>query len=228
MDTDQRDATGPAPADDAGTLGRRALLGVSAGVLGIAALAGRSAAGPLNPPAGPIGPTGRTLLEIEPRRAVQSLPGDASNMFVISQSGNYYLTADIVRLPGKTAMLVTADHVTIDLNGYALIGNRTGGGIESGIEIFGSHKGVRVHNGTIRGWPFYGVIGFGERCRFENLLIENNGAGGLEISATHTLVHRCIVQNDAEISIGGGHASIISECVVMGGNRGIMSGEASI
>ncbi|HZW07684.1 MAG TPA: right-handed parallel beta-helix repeat-containing protein [Phycisphaerales bacterium] len=228
MDTNHQGAPGSASDQDADVLGRRALLGVSAGVLGIAALAARSGAGPLNPPAGPLGPTGRTLLEIEPRTPVQSLPGNASNTHVIGQSGNYYLTGDIVRVPGKTAILITADHVTIDLNGYSLIGNRTGGGIESGIEVFGSHKGVHVRNGTIRGWPFYGVIGYGERCRFEDLRIENNGAGGLEMSMTHSLVHRCIVHNDAEISIGAGHGSLVSECVVFGGNRGIMTGEASI
>jgi hypothetical protein len=214
--------------DTDGSVDRRALLGLSAGLIGVAALAGRSRAGPLAPPAGPVGSTGRTLLEIEPRTAVQSLPGNVSNMFVISQSGNYFLTGNIVRVPGKTAILITADYVTLDLCGFSLIGNRTGGGVESGIEISGSHKGVHVHNGAIRGWPFYGVIGFGDRCRFENLFIENNGAGGLEMSMTNSLVHRCIVQNDAEISIGAGYGAVVTECVVVGGNRGIMTGEASI
>lgn len=209
---------------------RRALLGLSAGLLGVAALSRGAQAGPLNPPAGPIGSTGRTLLEIEPRIAVNTLPGNASNMHVISQSGNYYLTGDITRTAtGKSGIYINADHVTLDLNGFAIVGNRASfGGIDSGIEINGSHTGVTIRNGVVRDWPFYGLIGYGLRNRFEDLRVENNGGGGLEVFAPFSLVHRCIVQNVPELSICAGHGAVITECVVMGGNRGITTGEGSI
>ncbi|MFT3683742.1 MAG: hypothetical protein QM783_02250 [Phycisphaerales bacterium] len=212
-----------------GSVDRRALLGISAGLIGVAALAHKATAGPLSPPAGPIGSTGRTLAEIEPRTPVHSLSGDTANVHVITQSGNYCLTSDIIRTAGKTAIRIAADFVTLDLNGFSMIGNRgSSGGIESAIEISSSRTGVVVRNGTVRGWPFYGLIGYGQRCRFENLLIDDNHAGGLEVFAPFSLVHRCIVQNSAELSIGAGHGAVITECVVFGGNVGITTGEASV
>jgi len=214
--------------DDA--FARRALLGVSAGLLGAAALSRRTQAGPLAPPPGPIGGTGRTLAEIEPRTPVQSLPGNAVAMHVISQSGTYYLAGDVVRsASGRGGIYINADHVTLDLCGFALVGNRgLFGGIDSGIEINGSRTGVTVRNGVVRDWPFYGLIGYGLRNRFEDLRIDNSAAGGLEVFAPFSLVHRCIVQNVAELSISAGHGAVITECVVSGGNRGITTGEGSL
>jgi len=73
-------------------------------------------------PSGPPGPTMKTLGEVEPRKAVQSLPGDANSLYVISQPGSYYLTGNIVGEPNKCGIALTANNVTVDLMGFGLIG----------------------------------------------------------------------------------------------------------
>ncbi|HZW06443.1 MAG TPA: hypothetical protein VFF65_04910, partial [Phycisphaerales bacterium] len=80
-------------------LDRRFLLGGLTGLAGIAALSavGRNAAaGPIDPPAGPVAPTGRTLAEVEPRTPIGPVttPGDADAVFKITQPGSYYLAGN--------------------------------------------------------------------------------------------------------------------------------------
>ncbi len=78
-------------------------------------------AGKLEPSA-PPGPTMKTLNEVEPRMAVQSLSGDANSLYVISQPGSYYLTGNITGEPNKCGIMIAANNVTLDLMGFSLIG----------------------------------------------------------------------------------------------------------
>ncbi|MCC6970990.1 MAG: hypothetical protein IT434_12295 [Phycisphaerales bacterium] len=63
-----------------------------------AMISSRVTAGPLDPPAGAVSSTYKTLAEVEPRIAINATntPGDGANKYVISLPGSYYLTADIV------------------------------------------------------------------------------------------------------------------------------------
>src|SRR5437868_1893082 len=56
-----------------------------------------SVAGPLNPPAGPVAPSYKTLTEVEPRIAVNATntPGNSAYSYRITQQGSYYLTGDV-------------------------------------------------------------------------------------------------------------------------------------
>lgn len=81
-------------------------------------------AGDLNPPAGPVAPTMKTLVEVEPRTAVNSAntPGDADSVYKITTPGSYYLTDSITGVSGKHGIKIETDDVTLDLMGFALIG----------------------------------------------------------------------------------------------------------
>lgn len=63
-----------------------------------APLAGRLLGGDLNPPPGPIMPTMKTLVEVEPRTAINSLP------FNVTAPGSYYLTGDLTAPADTTAI----------------------------------------------------------------------------------------------------------------------------
>lgn len=113
------------------TADRRALL---AGLGGLAAgvfLAGSRGAhaGPLDPPAGPVGSTGLTLDDLaarasraggiaEPRRP---LPDPSGNVIIV-ESGSYYLT----RNTDAAGLTIGAADVTLDLCGHTLAGSPGG------------------------------------------------------------------------------------------------------
>src|SRR6266851_1180042 len=68
--------------------------------------------GNLTPPAAPA-PTMKSLAQIEPRTPISSAP------YSISSPGSYYLTSNLSVTNGD-AITITANQVTLDLNGFTL------------------------------------------------------------------------------------------------------------
>src|SRR5438093_7800183 len=96
----------------------------SLSALALIAAAGVLYGGPLDPPAGPVTSTYKTLTEVEPRTAVNAVntPGDFNSLFKISQPGSYYLTGNITGVASKHGIEIVASGVTLDLNGFDLLG----------------------------------------------------------------------------------------------------------
>jgi hypothetical protein len=84
--------------------------------------------------------------ETEPRIPISSLP------FTIDTPGSYYLTGDLTST--GHGIIVEADHVTIDLNGFSLIGSDSG--IYSGIYMV-ERSNVEIRNGTVTGFKGGGI-----------------------------------------------------------------------
>lgn len=137
-------------------LERRTLLGVA----GIGALAAIAKAGPLSPPPGAVSSTAKPLGEVEPRTAVNAAntPGDAGSAFNITQPGSYYLAANIT-VTTDSGITITADNVTLDLNGFA-ISSSASGGSGTAVAISGVRTGISIRNGHIRGATTYGAEAF--------------------------------------------------------------------
>ena len=117
---------------------RRTTLTISA--LTLIASAGLLTAGPLNPPAGPVTPTYKTLNEVEARRPISTLP------FTITQPGSYYLTGKITGVSGKKGISVLANNVSIDLCGFSMDGGGVG---DDAIYIDFGYSSLSVRNGII-------------------------------------------------------------------------------
>ncbi len=117
--------------------------------LPVFALAAAIIAGPLDPPAGPVTSTYKTLTEVEPRIAINATntPGDADSVYRIIQPGSYYLTANVTGAPAKKCIEIAVDDVTIDLNGMTITGDATSTG---GIYAEGVRNNLIVRNGSIR------------------------------------------------------------------------------
>jgi hypothetical protein len=160
------------------------IAGVVFGVVGLGALVTALALGPLNPPSGAVGSTGRTLDEIfsavqsagDKRTPITTLP------FTISASGSYYLATSPGSYGAGVGITVNASNVTIDLNGNTLTGGGNGTpGTASAIFVSqgaGStqRSGIIVRNGVIRDWNGYGVDAqFADACRFEDLQVISCG-----------------------------------------------------
>lgn len=169
-----------------------------------------ASAGPLTPPAGPVQSTFKTLAEVEPRIAIGPIttPGDADatpSLYKITQPGSYILTADVTVTGDRHGIEIASHDVTIDLNGFTIRGanvaNRAGI-----IENLHQMRSVEVRNGAIRDFALAGVHFHesddwsGPRVgRIERLRVSNCGVG-----------------------IGAGRESIVADCVITGGQTGIV------
>ncbi|HEV2435380.1 MAG TPA: right-handed parallel beta-helix repeat-containing protein [Verrucomicrobiae bacterium] len=178
------------------------------------------AQGALTPP-GPPAPLMKTLDQVEPRTPVDVVhtPAGGFGEFAITNPGSYYLTANVPGVSGKDGIEVMTNHVTIDLNGFTLLG----GGVGSiGINIDAGANDVTVRNGTISGWGD-GVVSSAPNTCVEHIKVLNcTGDAIFNFStAAPSIIRDCLCENDGSgagysaITISGG---LVSDCVVINNN----------
>lgn len=174
-------------------------------------------AGPLNPPAGPIASTGKTLTEVEPRIAINATntPGDANSLFKISQPGSYYLTGNITGVAGSHGIEIAASGVTVDLNGFELIGPIAGGAFD-GINVIGTAiKDTIILNGTIRNWGDDAIdtASFGAAGgRIERICATANAGDGFRINENMVIAH-CVAVANGNSGIFANDRCAILDCI---------------
>jgi len=128
-------------------------------------------AGDLNPPPGAIQSTNRTTLNNQ----VITLP------FTISQCGSYVLTSPLTGTAGQNGIIIDADNVTLDLNGFCLTG---GPGTLDAIFVNGPRRRTTIRNGSITGWDGSGINASGAgNSRFEDLSIGANNGDGVRVGS---------------------------------------------
>lgn len=167
-------------------------------------------AGPLNPPAGPIAGTYKTLHEVEPRIAINAAntPGNINGTFVITQPGSYYLTGNVTGEVGKHGILIGSDGVTIDLNGFTLTGVP---GAFSGVgHSVSSYRNVTVRNGTATGWA-NGVAITGAGNRVEGVRASENVGNGILLS-TNGIIESCTASDNGTNGISVGNGCVVRGC----------------
>lgn len=216
-------------------LDRRLLLG-AAGLAGVAAMAGRAGAGPLNPPGGPVASTGRTTDELwgkiartdqgmaEARIPISAAttPGDANYQYILSQPGSYYLIGNLTGANARACIGIAASGVTIDLNGYALLGVP---GAMAAIKLTGANGGeITIRNGHIRDWTTGIAVPLDQAVGVRMLDVTVTGCGRVYLG-DGALVERCTVLNADSIGLqilGSGvvRASLFRAC----GSSGLVSG----
>jgi hypothetical protein len=182
-------------------------------------------AGALAPP-GPPAPTMKTLNEVEARIPIGPLttPGDATAVHVISQPGSYYLTGSVVGAAGLSGIRITASDVTLDLNGYSLVG---AGGV-SGVTMPQFQSNITISNGVVRGWAADGITLRADNSMVERIRFDTNGHWGISNMGSYGgRVAECVfIYNGYLPDVGGGGANwsgaIISDChAVFNGGAGL-------
>ena len=114
--------------------------------------------GPLDPPPGPIQPTFKTLEEVEPRTAINqaNTPGDATAVYRITEPGSYYLADNLQGEPGKHGILIASPGVTVNLNGFELVGGADSlNGVH--VDTAGFPLNIVIRNGLLDSWQGDGV-----------------------------------------------------------------------
>lgn len=187
-------------------------------------------AGPLNPPAGPVAPTHKTLTEVEPRTALSqaNTPGDANSFYRITQPGSYYLTSNIsvgTIEHGIQIDLNTEGLVTIDLNGFTVSGAE---GTLNGIDVDPPFKPrVVLRNGSVTSFGGNGVDLTGaESATIENVESTRNSGKGFVID-TGT-IDDCKAQFNSGGGFIAGELSTLQNCQALTtGPSGIVTGPHS-
>jgi len=143
----------------------------------------------------------------------------------ICQPGSYRLSGNVTVPDANTdAIHITADSVTLDLNGFAILGPATciqgtfpvqcsTTGV--GVGVLSNTNDISVSNGTINGMGRAGIVLFGGGARVDGLRVANNAgvcigvhcdqynpflAGG-GIIAVHATISNCIVIGNAQHGI---------------------------
>jgi hypothetical protein len=156
------------------------------------------AQGSLTPPGAP-GPTMKTLVQIEPRTPIASVP------VTITAPGSYYLTTNVSVSTGD-AITIATNGVTLDLKGFT-ISSTAPSATGHGIKVNGNLRDITIFNGHIRGG------------------VTNNGSGVYSGSGfaygifsptvmANTLVSRVSVSGclNYGIFLGNGESTVVEFC----------------
>ena len=164
----------------------------------------------------------KTLDQIEARTPISSAP------FTISQPGSYYLTTNLVGVSGQNGIAISSGNVTLDLNGFTLLGVSSS---LRGVYVSGSFTNITVRNGTVSGWGSHGVDGYStgspRNLVFERLSVSANGGSGI-LTEKASVVRDCLSfkNNDYGIFSAG---ALVSGCVAReNGNAGILANSGTV
>ncbi|HEY4285065.1 MAG TPA: right-handed parallel beta-helix repeat-containing protein [Chthoniobacterales bacterium] len=179
------------------------------------------AQGSLTPPSAPT-PTMKSLDQVEARTPVDAThtPGDGTNLFIISQPGSYYLTGNIAGVGGKNGITITTENVTLDLNGFTIVGpGNTNNGVDCGLQ-----KNIVIRNGTIRSWSA-GVSSSTSavRLRIEKVRTRSNASAGISLGGNCAVVD-CLIEGSSTMGISVQGSGFIQNCQIVSCTIGISTG----
>ncbi|MBM3992059.1 MAG: right-handed parallel beta-helix repeat-containing protein [Planctomycetes bacterium] len=186
------------------------------------------AVGDLNPPAGAVAATGKRLTEIEPRIPISATttPGDADSLFKITQPGSYYLTGNVGGVINKFGIEITASGVTVDLNGFDLLG--VAGSLSGVRTTVAGLSGIAVINGSIRSWGGDGIELTANNCLVRDIRASGNGAYGVYLGSSHNKVIDCTLSLNVGEGVYTFQSSTISNCsAYQNGGSGVATGGAN-
>jgi len=160
--------------------------------------------GALTPPGAPA-PTMKTLAQIEARTPISTAP------FTITASGSYYLTANLTINSGN-AITVSANNVTLDLNGFTLFSTETTAANSLGILLNSVTNitilhgfisgGVTNNGGTFSGNGFsFGIYDFGGASA--NTRVSGVSVSGCLNSGIYLPFNNAAVESCTATTVGG-------------------------
>lgn len=159
-------------------------------------------------------------LEINQTCAVNTgcFPGDGAGFPVtISNPGSYLFTGDMSVPVDVSGIMVQADDVTLDLNGFRLLS--AGGTLTSADGIEGTDRtNIEVRNGTVEGFRGRGIGFFGasQSVRIIDMRLRGTGFQGVDLDGDGHLVSRCTSNGNALWGFSLDGDSLIVDSVAQG------------
>lgn len=155
-------------------------------------------------------PTPTVTVNCDPRTPISSLP------FPITMGGSYYLTDNLTGVAGEDGITITAGDVTIDFNGYSLIGVLGSG---YGVHIQGNSDNIAICNGALRNWGQGGIRALSAKfCQVDALRVLENVGPGIHVGQA-SRVSDCIVARNIGGIRGSAHA-VITNCISLDNRPG--------
>jgi parallel beta-helix repeat protein len=147
----------------------------------------------------------------------------------IDAPGTYRLTSNLkVPSANTTAIQITADNVTLDLNGFSIVGPTVCLGSPltckptgSGQGILASKDAVTVLNGTVRGMGNDGIALIGKSGRVEKVHVASNGGNGISALGACTLSGNTARSNGAFGILVLGSSTVSDNTAEKNGRAGI-------
>jgi len=160
------------------------------------------------------------VIEINQTRALAGdvTPGDLAGFPIwISESGSYRLTSDLVPPPGISGISIFEDDVTLDLNGFSIVGS---GEVGTADGISFDTPNVEIKNGSVRGFLRHGIFGVDQtstHARIIGVRVFRNFVKGIRLEGEASLVDQCTVFDNFSNGIwAGGDASLVINSVIQG------------
>jgi hypothetical protein len=134
----------------------------------------------------------------------------------LGQSGRYKLTGNLSVPAGVNGIEITVGDVTLDLNGFTISSNPPGDAYR-GVFAPGDANQVRISNGTITGFRFFGILGLGMHYVVEDMRIVGNSVG--MTLGSESRVRSSTIANNS--SVGMYCAACVIEGNLIAGNAGV-------
>ena len=175
--------------------------------------------GSLTPP-GPPGPSMKTLAQVEPRLPISSVP------FTITNSGSYYAATNLTPAANQNGIIIAADNVTVDLEGFTLSGG--GGGSGEGISLSGARANLVIRNGTVRNWPGSGInltTAGSSQVLLQSLKVISNVFSGCALLSSARVID-CLALGNGSKGFSVTSGCLVEHCRAAGnGLDGIFAGD---
>jgi len=151
---------------------------------------------------------------------ISSLP------YSITESGSYYLTTTI-DAGTDTGISIASNNVSIDLNGYTLLGDGTTS--NSAIYTTASFSNINVFNGIIDNWGSHGInLQNSSEINISNIIVTQSSSSGMLLGSNAKVAY-CTANDNGADGIASSTNAIISNCITSENNAdGIDVGNQSV
>jgi hypothetical protein len=159
----------------------------------------------------------QTLIDQNKALAGGVTSGDAAGFPVtLSKSGSYQLSGNLTVPANADGIVIAADRVTLDLNGFSIKGSGSGSGVS---DANVARQGIAVRNGSIANFLVGVSISGLSGCEIQQVHVINNSSFGILANGNNSIVNGNTVLRNGGIGIQVGENAIVSGNNVTG-NQG--------